>query len=325
MPHDRVKIDNAARSAERVTADAPDVVPSARDDDDVRLSTLLNGLAGVLSLTLHAGVAVAALVWFEPKAGAVAVTSEAITIELIASEVVEAAHSAPVSEDSAAGHTPDVQSGSEREAPAREPAEQPASSRDQPEAREAAVTPPEPSPATSDHARMPVVPDGDEQPAQSQSEPAQPQPRGMREDDAPAEMATPPTKIVKSEPKQPAAHKKSATSRKGGVPSRAMQALKPNAARASASTGSAFNYAAEVRARVASRRPSGQGQRGTVLITFGVSPHGGLTFANISRSSGDPSLDRRVLAAVRSAAPFPAPPAGASPRQRQFSMPFHFQ
>jgi protein TonB len=80
-----------------------------------------------------------------------------------------------------------------------------------------------------------------------------------------------------------------------------------------------------VRARVASRRPHGQGQRGTVYITFGVSASGGLTFASISRSSGDPGLDRSVLAAVRSAAPFPAPPAGASLRQRQFSMPFHFQ
>lgn len=90
----------------------------------------------------------------------------------------------------------------------------------------------------------------------------------------------------------------------------------------SASRGSAVNYAATVRARVASRRPSGAGRRGTVVVSFGVTTSGGLAYASVSRSSGNAGLDQSVLSAVRSAGPFPPPPPGAG---RQFSIPFHFR
>ena len=59
---------------------------------------------------------------------------------------------------------------------------------------------------------------------------------------------------------------------------------------------------------------AGDGRDGAPLDNFG----GRLT-------PGDAGLDRTVLSAVRSAAPFPAPPSGASPGQLRFTMPFYFQ
>lgn len=92
----------------------------------------------------------------------------------------------------------------------------------------------------------------------------------------------------------------------------------------SASQGDIMSYAAQVRARVAGNKPSGNGGHGTVVIGFGVSRAGGLAFARVARSSGSPALDQVALAAVRSAGPFPTPPAGVTPGQLTFSIPFYF-
>lgn len=92
--------------------------------------------------------------------------------------------------------------------------------------------------------------------------------------------------------------------------------------RASASQGDILSYAALVRARVAANRPSGSGQNGTVVVSFGISSSGGITHVSISRSSGSATLDNAARSAVRSAGPFPPPPNGAG---RSFSVPFHFQ
>lgn len=99
----------------------------------------------------------------------------------------------------------------------------------------------------------------------------------------------------------------------------------PSSGRVSASTGSIVSYAARVRARVAASKPAGGGRRGTVVISFGITRSGGLSYASVSRSSGDPGLDRSVLTAVRGAAPFPIPPDGASSGQLRFAVPFYFR
>ncbi|MEQ1669411.1 MAG: cell envelope integrity protein TolA [Hyphomicrobium sp.] len=117
--------------------------------------------------------------------------------------------------------------------------------------------------------------------------------------------------------------KSEASAKKGGAASQASRGSKGSSGgKVSASRGSAINYAAMVRARVAGNRPSGGGRRGTVVVSFGVSSSGGLSFASISRSSGDAALDRSALSAVRGAGPFPPPPPGAS---RRFSIPFSFR
>ena len=62
----------------------------------------------------------------------------------------------------------------------------------------------------------------------------------------------------------------------------------------------------------------------TVVVAFGITAAGGLGYAKIARSSGDQHLDQASLSAVRGAAPFPQPPAGASAAQLRFSIPFYF-
>lgn len=92
--------------------------------------------------------------------------------------------------------------------------------------------------------------------------------------------------------------------------------------KAAASRGDIAGYASRVRARVAGRRPAGNGVKGTVIISFSVGGSGGLGAARIVRSSGSGALDAAALQAVRGAAPFPPPPGG---RSLSFSVPFHYQ
>lgn len=93
-------------------------------------------------------------------------------------------------------------------------------------------------------------------------------------------------------------------------------------AKVSASRGDVAGYAAKVRARVASRRPAGNGARGTVVVSFAVSGSGGLLGARIASSSGDSRLDSAALRAVSGAGPFPPTPSGA---RISFSVPFHYR
>lgn len=111
----------------------------------------------------------------------------------------------------------------------------------------------------------------------------------------------------------------------GGPTSRSTAAMAAASGRASASRGSVLSYAARVRAKVARHKPSGRGHRGIARVAFGVSGSGGLSYARLAKSSGNSTLDRAALSAVRRAAPFGAPPAGASPAQLRFSIPFYFR
>lgn len=295
------------------------------------------------------------LVWFEPKPGAISVPTDAITVEIIASDVIEATELTPLTATSAAASDPDVQAGSTHEAPTKEQSDKigPASKeaageadRKPPQETEPvrAAVPHEAGPldevpkaseqaaageqitASLDEALENVVPGGEEAPARSPDSPEQLQSKESREDDSPAAVMPsrmPPPQRDATEKTAQSKRVASAPSRKGGEPSRGTRTSKANPSRASASPGATINYTAIVRARVASRRPPGQGQSGTALVVFGISPSGGLIFANIASSSGHPNLDRSALAAVRSAAPFPPPPTGA--RQWTFSFPFHFR
>jgi protein TonB len=64
---------------------------------------------------------------------------------------------------------------------------------------------------------------------------------------------------------------------------------------------------------------------GTTIVAFGLTSTGALAYARIARSSGSAANDRIAIAAVRGAAPFPTPPAGATPGQLQFTIPYYFQ
>ncbi|GAC1548268.1 MAG: hypothetical protein NVS2B5_02080 [Beijerinckiaceae bacterium] len=50
---------------------------------------------------------------------------------------------------------------------------------------------------------------------------------------------------------------------------------------------------------------------GFVMVSFIIDGSGGLVFQTLTRSSGEADLDAEAMAAVKSAAPYPAPPPGA--------------
>jgi periplasmic protein TonB len=80
-------------------------------------------------------------------------------------------------------------------------------------------------------------------------------------------------------------------------------------------------YAASVRAAIGRHRPAARGA-GSTTVAFSIGPAGGITGLRVARSSGKAELDQAAIATVRSAAPFPPPPAGANPA---FSIQIYFR
>lgn len=283
-------------------------------------------LSAAFSLALHGSVLAAAFVWLENDPGAIPVPTDAISIELFQTEILEAVEQAPSLEAAASPASVEAEAGAQRDAAASATAMdvvKPA-----PIEEMVAVAPPDPDTAEDAPKGLDVLKGALETPDAAGKEHARP---------APAKTEAPPTKAEERprKPREKTNPQKTAkltdpsatdrtdakASKKGGAPSKANSGSAASKARVSGSTGSSVNYAAMVRARVAARKPGGGGRRGTVVIAFGVTRSGGLGYASIARSSGDPGLDRSVLAAVRGAS-FPAPPPGAGTR---FAVPFHFR
>ncbi len=84
-------------------------------------------------------------------------------------------------------------------------------------------------------------------------------------------------------------------------------------------------YAQLIWARIAAHKPRGMKLPGTATVVFALAEDGGLISAEVIESDGDPALNRAALATVRAATPFPPPPAGATPAQLTFSVPFRFR
>lgn len=63
------------------------------------------------------------------------------------------------------------------------------------------------------------------------------------------------------------------------------------------------------------------GKTGTAAVTFTIGGGGGVTSVALARSSGVASIDQEVVAMVRRASPFPAPPGG---RPQSFTVPVGF-
>ena len=84
---------------------------------------------------------------------------------------------------------------------------------------------------------------------------------------------------------------------------------KPTAPASKVSSG---RYAASVRAAIGHHWPAPRGS-GSAVVAFAIGPAGGITGLHLARSSGNTQLDQAAIATVRSAAPFPPPPAGVNP------------
>jgi protein TonB len=96
----------------------------------------------------------------------------------------------------------------------------------------------------------------------------------------------------------------------------------PERRAAPAQSQSLSAYRRAVWAALARHKPKA-GERGSALVSFGISPGGGLGFVRISRSSGNPRLDQLALATVRRAAPFPDPPESLRYRPYTIRIDFH--
>ena len=278
-------------------------------------------LSAVFSLALHGSVLAAAFVWLESDPGAIPVPTDAISIELFQTEVLEAVEQAASLEAAASPATVETEAGAQRDAAASAAAMdvvKPA-----PIEEMVAVAPPDPDTAEDAPKGLDVLKGALETldaAGKEHARPAQPPAKSEERPRKPQEK-TKPQKTAKLSDPSATDRTDAKASKKGGAPSKANSGSAASKARVSGSTGSSVNYAAMVRARVAARKPGGGGRRGTVVIAFGVTRSGGLGYASIARSSGDPGLDRSVLAAVRGAS-FPAPPPGAGTR---FAVPFHFR
>jgi protein TonB len=269
--------------------------------------------AAVVSLLVHAGILLAVLDGFgRIDQGAIPVPSDAVSVELVATDTLDALKPARPSDPApspeatapvAGSSTPSQPSESMEHLEKHEPVEKSA----------------------------PAVPDADdaETRAANQGEPVEAPAAPAA--DSPAETVGELPKAAiegedaRSKRKEATQVEKKAARPKGGITSKAKAGKGTGSGRVSASTGSILTYAALVRARVAGNRPSGGTAGGTAIVAFGLTSTGALAYARIARSSGNAANDRMALVAVRGAAPFPPPPTGATPSQLQFTIPYYFQ
>lgn len=121
----------------------------------------------------------------------------------------------------------------------------------------------------------------------------------------------------KSTPSEQASQAQSASIAAAGLEKGAV-----TAGRASASKGDLIAYAALVRQRLAAKKPSGRGHRGTVVVSFDVSGTGIIDNVIVLQSKASSALENVAVASVRSAGPLPPPPDG---KPRTFSVPFQFK
>lgn len=278
-------------------------------------------VSAVASLILHGAALAAVAYWVEWTPGAIPAPTEAVSIELLETEMLEAVETAVATASMASLESVQSMPGAATESAAvstRAPPDLMPVAPERIDAKEATVAVTETAEGMEalKGALESDVPVGVERPADTPA--AEPPPKPAQE----ANERKKPVKVSKlPDPSEPRKTDGDAR-KKGGASSRAAKSTVGATGRVSASTGSAVNYAALVRARVAARKPAGGGRRGTVVVAFAVTRAGAMSSASIARSSGDPALDRSVLAAVRGAGPFPVPPPGVNLR---FSIPFYFR
>jgi protein TonB len=267
-----------------------------------------------LSIALHAtGLVVVAISWANTDAGAIEQPSEAITVEVVVSTVLEAMLVEESREAAASPAAAATQGGNPDAAPERTVELRPEAER-------------KPAPINEAAPRTDAPPESERQAAVVPEEAAQAD-RGPVAEETEADSREKPVEEATVAPNKREEHREpqKASKRQGGATTKATAGNAPSGGRASASQGSLLTYAAQVRARVADNKPAGSGSRGTAVIVFGVTTSGGLAYANVAKTSGIASLDQAALSAVRRAAPFPDPPAGASPAQLRFSIALYFQ
>ena len=158
------------------------------------------------------------------------------------------------------------------------------------------VGPPPPLPR-----RKPAVPQPEPKPV---VRPAEPQAAPAKQELAKQDVAPPKQDASPQETEQP---------RSGSGPWQAMAlapADKPILKVPTARPNNAA-YGSQVWAALARHKPRA-GVRGSATVVFSIGENGGLRGVQVGRSSGNQRIDQLALQTVRSAAPYPPPPAGVA-------------
>ncbi len=124
---------------------------------------------------------------------------------------------------------------------------------------------------------------------------------------------------------KPERRRTTSRARSSASSSSSSQGRASSAPKASASRGAIIAYRSRVQSHLASRRPPGIGASGRVVINFGLTSSGNVSYASVANSSGNSALDRLALSTVRAAAPFPPPPSGSRPGDLRFAFPYTFR
>lgn len=292
---------------------------------DARPRRALPAVGVLLSLAFHGGVLAAGLAWAKSESGAVADLSEAISIEMTLTSVIEAADDSPVPDTAASEASATLREGNSvtTEAAAVPSAELETQS---PPAAEVAVVDPE-ALAVPPPQGLEVIEGslGSEEATGHTSgdpNPVDPPKANKEEPREDAKAKREAEKAPKPERSQSKDKQRTAALEEGGVKAKARSGSVASSGRVSASTGNLVDYKQRVNARVAGNKPGGSGARGTATVSFGVSASGSLSYARLSRSSGSAALDNAAVAAVRRAGPFGPTPTGSS---LSFSFSFYFR
>jgi len=255
---------------------------------------------------VHVQLAYFALTYAPDRQGAIETQTTAISINLEASDVLDAAEDSNSAVQAAAGAFGEA---AKEEPGELEPVEEP----------EPVVEKTEPDPAANTEAGPPPTTESikEEPPQETRIEQAENAlERAMQAELKRREEAERQERLAREEKRRETRSTPSGAGGSGNSGS--------SSARISASTGSIRNYASMIRSRIARNKPSAY-HSGNVVIALNLSTSGGLQSARIVQSSGNKVLDRQALSAVRRAAPFPQPPAGVHSSQLSFTIPFTFQ
>lgn len=283
-------------------------------------------LCVALSLALHAGLA-AYLFWSEPgKFGAVEQPTAAISVNLVSSDILDAAEQSLATEAASAPAAPSAAVPPPEPDPPKPEAEPQLAAEDTPPAAAEVAAEVERQRIAEAASQRANDADLEQQKAEQRARgeairQAENQARLEREDAREAERRNRAEQRDKAQ-KQPAKPRNHAAASAGASGSRGAQASK---GRISASQGSLRNYGGSVNAWIARNKPSHSGVTGTVVVQLVISPGGNLISAWVVSSSGNAMLDRSALAAVRRSSPFPPPPAGAKAGDLVFKYPCYFR
>lgn len=94
--------------------------------------------------------------------------------------------------------------------------------------------------------------------------------------------------------------------------------------RRSASSGEISRFQASLWKSIQSKMPRRRGLRGTVEVTFTITPDGTMALVRITKSSGRDALDQLVLKAVKTAH-YKKPPDGMTETQLTYRIPIRFR